>query len=1174
MISLRKRIAALVICAAMLVPTNVYAEQDVTANTVSVSDETIENTAADSNADGNQESAEDVQPAATQSVDGQVKSLSVGYQFETRTETGKDVFIQLGTEQDQLSEVVLTVEKDNTQSQITADTIIQNVVAFHLEKDMSLLQIAGLNNGEKFATDLRQIDQSSGETVADAAATDTATDAATDTEDVSLYVAENPENNEETITQAVLNMEETLPAMQNTFSLDNKEKIVVIDPGHSSISTGASKTWNGVLYREEVLTMKIARYLKSELETYKNIKVYLTRDENGNPSLYDRVKYASDLKADVLVSIHLNAAGEHESETSATGVESMVAKIGTYNTSNAQEGQTLARSILDQLVNLGFKDRGFVFRTGDSTYSDGSTADYYGIVRYGQQMNVPSIIVEHGFINNQSDFERFFSSEDGLKTLAVADAKGIASYFGISKDALATEGWNIDSNGKKYYVSNGNRLYGWQKISDHTYYFDGDGFLVTGTPVIANKKYWFDGDGIQKTGWLNFCGMTMYFNPQDNGAAITGYAAIDAKTYVFDSNGVLYTGSGTPVVDGKKYWLQNGVVTSGWLELNGMRLYFDPNNQYAAAVGTPVIEGKKYWFNGEGIQQTGWLILGSMRLYFDSAQNGASVTGFQIIDSIARIFDSNGVMCSGTGTPVIDGKKYWLKDGVSCSGWLTMGNMKLYFDPDDHNAAATGIRKIDGKTYCFDANGLMQNMPDGMFVIDGKKYLVTDGKIFTGWMQLTSDWRLYFDPSDNGAAATGFKTINDIKYYFDANGIMYKNCMPVLNGKKYYILNTGKVYTGWLQLTSEWKLYMNPDDNGAASVGFTTIGNKKYYFDTNGIMSASGMPIINNKKYMINKDGSIYQGWLQLTSAWRLYMNPDDNGAAVMGFQTIDHTKYYFDQNGIMLTGFQKIDGNQYYFEKSGSMQYSGTPIIEGKKYAFDADGKQIFGWYQIGSFKLYMNPADNGAAVTSYIQIDNVLYQFNSDGVLINSEVQYVTMKDPGNGKTYTLEPRYLTDPQVGTDITEAQFLAAVLYTEAGNQGFAGQVAVAMVILNRMESNSFPATLQFVIYAKTQFEVARDGSLTKYLTAFKNNDAATLKWLNSARSLEAAQEAMKIMNTYKNGNGNKVIEGITLPAGVTAFNYLYFMTPAAFTRLNIDPVASNSMTYNGHVFFEKWITR
>lgn len=1067
------------------------------------------------------ENAETEIPESYATPEEEPTDVELGYIFEYPTEQGKDVFIQLGDKDDNLSELILTVLDEGVEKEVEADTLIQNVVAFHLKEDSELLRISGKINGKSFSKDLKALDGEEGQPVSDGGEEEQSPEE----EAVDEFVATDVQIDVSAIGEAAQKASEDIPTM---FAA-GKKPVVVIDPGHSKKSTGTYKTWDGVTYREEELTMKIARYAKEALEKYGNVEVYLTRDENGNPSLYDRVKFAKDKGAAILVSIHLNSAGStNEVPTSANGVEAMVAKIGSYNPENAQNGQNLAGAILEELVGLGFKDRGFVFKTGDQNYEDGSKADYYGIVRYGQQLKVPSIIVEHGFLNNESDFRTYLSTESGLKSLGEADARGIAKYLGLG----FKEGWNVDANGDRYYIQNGVRLTGWQVLDGKTYYFDSNGKALVGTPLIEGKKYWFGATGEQQTGWLNLMGMRMYFDPGAKGASVTGIKEVGGSKYIFDSNGVRIEGNGTPTYNGKKYYLVNSVLQTGWLQLGGWKLYFNPQDNGAAAVGVHVIDGKVCYF------------------------------------------DANGIMSAvPSGMFVVNGKKYYvLPNGSFYTGWLQLtADWRLYFDPNDNGAAATGVRTINSKTYYFDANGVM--LKSTMPLLDGKKYyLRSDGTVYTGWLQLTADWRLYFDPNDQGAAATGFRTINSKIYHFDNNGIMRTSGMPVIDGKKYYVSSDGSFYTGWLQLTSTWRLYFDPKSNGAAVTGFKDIDSKTYYFDANGIMQTAGMPIISGKKYYVKNDGSFHKGWLQLTTTWRLYCDPKDNGAVLTGFQTVGGNRYYFDANGIMAIGFVKIQGKQYYFNESGIMSVSGTPIINGQKYAFKADGEQIFGWYQLGDFKLYFNPNNNGAAVTGYIEIDNVVYQFNADGILIDSQVKYVTLKDPLNGKTYTLEGTYLTDPKIGVDITEDEFFASVLYTEAGNQGYAGQVAVAMTILNRSENSSFPSTLSFVIYTKNQFEVARNGTLTKYLKAFKNDDENTLLWLRKAKSLEAVQEARRIMNEYKSNGANRTIQGITMPAGQNDFNYLFFMTQAAFDRLGLDADKCNSLVHNGHIFFEKWI--
>ena len=77
--------------------------------------------------------------------------------------------------------------------------------------------------------------------------------------------------------------------------------------------------------------------------------------------------------------------------------------------------------------------------------------------------------------------------------------------------------------------------------------------------------------------------------------------------------------------------------------------------------------------------------------------------------------------------------------------------------------------------------------------------------------------------------------------------------------------------------------------------------------------------------------------------------------------------------------------------------------------------------------------------------------------------------------------EPKEET-PKYIIDFTqeEIDLLAKVVYAEAGNQPFEGQVAVAATIINRVQSSRFPNTLKEVIYAKNQFSVVKNGVINK----------------------------------------------------------------------------------------------
>ena len=90
--------------------------------------------------------------------------------------------------------------------------------------------------------------------------------------------------------------------------------------------------------------------------------------------------------------------------------------------------------------------------------------------------------------------------------------------------------------------------------------------------------------------------------------------------------------------------------------------------------------------------------------------------------------------------------------------------------------------------------------------------------------------------------------------------------------------------------------------------------------------------------------------------------------------------------------------------------------------------------------------------------------------------------------------------------DISELQFqdgdrdlLACLIYCEAGNQPFEGQVAVGAVVINRVRSAAYPNTISGVIYQNKQFSPVASGRL-----------ATRLAMGATAACYQAADEAMR----------------------------------------------------------------
>ena len=79
----------------------------------------------------------------------------------------------------------------------------------------------------------------------------------------------------------------------------------------------------------------------------------------------------------------------------------------------------------------------------------------------------------------------------------------------------------------------------------------------------------------------------------------------------------------------------------------------------------------------------------------------------------------------------------------------------------------------------------------------------------------------------------------------------------------------------------------------------------------------------------------------------------------------------------------------------------------------------------------------------------------------------------------------------------SDLYLLAKCVYAEARGEPYTGQVAVAAVILNRVENPSFPNTISGVIYQKGAFTAVTDGqiNLTPNSTAYKAAQDALNGW-------------------------------------------------------------------------------
>ena len=587
---------------------------------------------------------------------------------------------------------------------------------------------------------------------------------------------------QDNIASALTAVSEEMGAVAGIRSAEKAGEIVVaLDPGHDNRHGGTS----GSGLTEQELTLKIAKYAKAELETYNGVKVYMTRTTAACPypktgtsgaCIEKRVQAAAEAGAKIYVSLHLNSGA-----ASANGAEIIIPN-SSWKPQLSTQGKELAEKILNELTAVGLNKRPTPIYSKDTTvnekYPDGSISDYYSVQICAKEAGIPGIIVEHAFLSNANDVNKFLKTEAGLKKLGVADATGIAKYLGLSKGQWVQVGdkWKYLTNGK--YVVNQ-----WMNISGETYYFDGNGYRVTGWQTIAGKKYYFMSDGHMHTGWLSFGSRYYYMMP--DGYMHTGWLSFGSTYYYMNDEGLRVTGWQT--IAGKKYYfMPDGTrYSNGWLSFGSTYYYMMP----------------------DGHMHTGWLSFGSTYYYLNS--EGIRVTGWQTIAGKEYYFDQNGVR----------------KDNIKRSGWQTINGKKYYFDKNGEYV--TGWQTIAGKKYYFMSDG---HMHTGWLSFGSRYYyMMPDGYMHTGWLSFGST---YYYMNDEGLRVTGWQTIAGKKYYFMPDGTRYSNGWLSFGSTYYYMMPDGHMHTGWLSFGSTY-YYLN--SNGVRVTGWQTIDGEEYYFDKNGV---------------------------------------------------------------------------------------------------------------------------------------------------------------------------------------------------------------------------------------------------------------------------------------------------------------------------------------------------
>ena len=161
------------------------------------------------------------------------------------------------------------------------------------------------------------------------------------------------------------------------------DKIIVLDAGHGGIDPGTSR---GSLY-EKTVNFNVVNVYAPEYFNKSDIKVYYTRTDDTKIALQTRADFAAMVGADLFISFHVNA----HSNSAVKGTSVYYSKSNNTKNASGLCSSILATTIANRLSNAwGTNNRGIV-------------ADKFVVIHNN---TVPAVLVECGFITNNSDFEK------------------------------------------------------------------------------------------------------------------------------------------------------------------------------------------------------------------------------------------------------------------------------------------------------------------------------------------------------------------------------------------------------------------------------------------------------------------------------------------------------------------------------------------------------------------------------------------------------------------------------------------------------------------------------------------------------------------------------------------------------------------------------------------------
>ncbi|URQ59877.1 N-acetylmuramoyl-L-alanine amidase AmiA [Pantoea alhagi] len=237
----------------------------------------------------------------------------------------------------------------------------------------------------------------------------------------------------------------TMPRPEAKASrLVSGKKIVMLDPGHGGIDSGAVGQEGS---EEKHIVLEIAHHVREQLSQHNHIEVRLTRDSDHFIPLAERVEIAHQHGADLFMSIHADgftsptANGASVFALSNRGASSAMARYLSEKENAAdkvggvkvQSDNPYLQQVLFDLVQTDTIKNSLTLgshilkqiRPVHHLHSQHTEQAAFAVLK---SPSIPSVLVETSFITNPAE-ERLLGTTAFRQKIARAIADGIVSFF-------------------------------------------------------------------------------------------------------------------------------------------------------------------------------------------------------------------------------------------------------------------------------------------------------------------------------------------------------------------------------------------------------------------------------------------------------------------------------------------------------------------------------------------------------------------------------------------------------------------------------------------------------------------------------------------------------------------------------------------------------------------------